>query len=282
MPYIKKNIPSGPDAFEASYYLTKFKEIYGDKYKYFPEDFDKREVGTRNRDLKIRIECIHGTRSISVRRHLEGYACRYCNGTMIDKTIKQPKVFRERKKPAVGWNIKGDKSSFVDKATAIHHDRYNYEKFNYINCKIKGIITCKIHGDFEQNADAHINARSGCPHCGSGGTYSEWYFRDNPEMKDIGGVIYLIEMSNDTEVFLKIGITEKNANKRFASPSKNGGYKCRIILQRDMNMYEAWKLEQKILCDFKDSKYNPSIYFPGHTECLNKLNESMVLKGLLL
>lgn len=281
MPYIKKNTPSGPDAFEASYYISKFKEIYGDRYKYFPEDFDKREIGTRNRDLNIRIECTHGIKNINVRRHLEGYECRYCKGTMIDKTVKQPRVAKERKKPTVGWNIKGNKSCFVDKATAVHGDRYSYDKFIYVNCKTKGIITCNIHGDFEQNADSHINARSGCPHCGSGGTYSEWYFRDNPEMKDVGGVLYLVEMSNDTEVFLKIGITEKNANKRFASASKNGGYKCRIILQRDMNMYEAWELEQKILSDFKDDKYNPSVYFPGHTECLSKSKEALIMRGIV-
>ena len=100
-------------------------------------------------------------------------------------------------------------------------------------------------------------------------------------MKDVGGVLYLVEMSNDTEVFLKIGITEKNANKRFASASKNGGYKCRIILQRDMNMYEAWELEQKILSDFKDDKYNPSVYFPGHTECLSKSKEALIMRAIV-
>lgn len=281
MSYIKKNIPSGPDAFEADYYISKFKDIYGDRYKYFPEDFEKREVGTRNRDLKIRIECIHGIKEVSVRRHLDGYECRYCKGTMIDKTAKQVKIIKERKKPVSGWNIKGNKNSFIEKAIAIHGNRYSYDKFNYINCKTRGIITCSIHGDFEQTPDSHINARAGCPHCGSGGAYSEWYFENNPEMNKTNGVIYIIEMSSDNELFLKIGITVKNANARFASPSKNGGYKTRIILQRDMNMYDAWKLEQKILSEFKDNKYIPLRYFPGHTECLNKTNESMIIKGML-
>lgn len=281
MPYIKKNTPSGPDAFEASHYISKFKEIYGDRYKYFPEDFDKREIGTRTRDLSIRIECSHGVKNINVRRHLEGYECRYCKGTMIDKTVTQPRIAKERKKMDVICNRNRGLSTFIEKAKSIHGNRYDYSKFNYITCKDKSIITCNIHGDFEQNADSHINARSGCPHCGSGGTYSEWYFRDNPEMKDVSGVLYLIEMSSDTEIFLKIGIIEKDANKRFASPSKNGGYKCRIILQRDMNMYEAWKLEQKILSNFKDDRYSPSVCFPGHTECLSKRNEALIMRGVI-
>ncbi len=233
-------------------FVDRCTELHKNKYTYPDQAIDGNKT-------MVHILCSeHGLFNQIASSHLLGAGCPKCSN-----------------------NLKRDIASFILRANEVHKNRYNYEKFNYINCKTKGIITCKIHGDFEQNADTHINAQSGCPHCGSGGTYSEWYFRDNPEMKDIGGVIYLIEMSNDTEVFLKIGITEKNANKRFASPSKNGGYKCRIILQRDMNMYEAWKLEQKILCDFKDSKYNPSIYFPGHTECLNKSNEAMVLKGLL-
>ena len=140
MPYIKKNTPSGPDAFEASYYISKFKEIYGDRYKYFPEDFDKREIGTRNRDLSIRIECTHGVKNINVRKHLQGYECRYCKGTMIDKTVKQPRVAKERKKPIAGWNIKVDKSSFINKAVTVHGNRYSYDKFIYVNCRTKELL----------------------------------------------------------------------------------------------------------------------------------------------
>ena len=281
MPYVKKNIPSGPEAFSGSYYIDKFTEIYGDRYIYFLDDFSKRQIGTKNRDLKIRIQCIHGIREINVRKHLQGYECRYCKGTMIDKSIKIDKVYKQRRLPSSGSNIKGTRESFIGKSQAVHGDRYDYTNFEYRGCKTKGKIRCYFHGDFMQTPDAHINARSGCPHCGSGGTYSEWYFEKNPESKNMNGIIYVIEMRNDEEVFLKIGVTEKGVEKRFGSPSKNRGYKTRIILQRDMSIYDAWKLEQKILSDFKSAKYIPLVYFPGHTECLNKSNEAMILKGLL-
>lgn len=280
MTYIKKNTPSGPNALSADYYIFKFKEIYGDKYKYFPEDFEKREIGIRNRDLKIRLQCDHGITAVSVRRHLEGYECRYCKGTMIDKTIKNPTIKKARKRPDGNWNVKGTYESFIKKSKEIHGNRYDYSKFEYVNCKTKGIIICPIHGDFMQTPDSHINKQCGCPRCGSGGTYSEWYFKDE-QTRHEPGVLYLVELSSETECFLKIGITIKNANIRYASPSKNGGYKCRIILQRDMSIYEAWLIEQKILKEFENDKYNPQIYFPGYTECISKQNEAMVIRGML-
>jgi very-short-patch-repair endonuclease len=47
----------------------------------------------------------------------------------------------------------------------MHLDNYDYSKVNYINCRIKIIIICKIHGEFKQSPNSHINKR-GCPKCG--------------------------------------------------------------------------------------------------------------------
>lgn len=199
----------------------------------------------------------HGTFEQVAYSHLDGAGCPKCSN-----------------------RFKKDINSFINSANEIHKNRYSYDKFIYVNCKTKGIIMCPIHGEFTQTPDLHLNAQCGCPRCGSGGTYSEWYFKDE-NTRNEHGILYLVELSNETECFLKVGITIKNANKRFASPSKNGGYKCRIILQRDMPIYEAWLIEQKILKEFQNDKYNPRIYFPGHTECINKQNESMILRGML-
>ena len=54
---------------------------------------------------------------------------------------------------------------FVKEAKIIHGDKYNYSKVNYINSQTKIIITCKIHGEFEQTPDKHINRKSGCIKC---------------------------------------------------------------------------------------------------------------------
>ena len=54
---------------------------------------------------------------------------------------------------------------FIDRANLVHSDKYDYSKVDYKKAKTKVIITCKIHGDFEQIPDSHLRGR-GCPNCG--------------------------------------------------------------------------------------------------------------------
>ena len=54
---------------------------------------------------------------------------------------------------------------FIELARQVHGDKYDYSKTVYLNKRSKVIITCPIHGDFEQNAHSHLNGR-GCPKCG--------------------------------------------------------------------------------------------------------------------
>ena len=48
---------------------------------------------------------------------------------------------------------------FISKAIKIHKDRYDYSKVKYINAKTKILITCKIHGEFEQTPNNHITKK---------------------------------------------------------------------------------------------------------------------------
>ena len=54
---------------------------------------------------------------------------------------------------------------FIDKANQKHNGKYNYSKTIYKNKRTNVIITCPIHGDFEQNPEVHLRG-SGCPKCG--------------------------------------------------------------------------------------------------------------------
>lgn len=58
-----------------------------------------------------------------------------------------------------------DTNGFIKKAFSIHGDVYNYSKVDYINAKTKVVITCSIHGDFDQTPDGHLHGQ-GCPVCG--------------------------------------------------------------------------------------------------------------------
>jgi hypothetical protein len=56
--------------------------------------------------------------------------------------------------------------TFITKSNFIHGIKYTYSKVNYVNAKTKVIITCSVHGDFEQTPDMHISRKQGCPKCG--------------------------------------------------------------------------------------------------------------------
>lgn len=57
------------------------------------------------------------------------------------------------------------RGSFIQKAIAVHGNKYDYSKVEYVNCKTKVVITCPEHGDFSQTPDKHINCKCGCPVC---------------------------------------------------------------------------------------------------------------------
>ena len=55
--------------------------------------------------------------------------------------------------------------NFIMDAQKVHGDFYNYSKSAYINAKTKLIISCPLHGDFEQQPTNHKSGQ-GCPKCG--------------------------------------------------------------------------------------------------------------------
>ena len=57
-----------------------------------------------------------------------------------------------------------DKDYFVQKASIVHSNFYSYDKVVYKRARKKVIITCPVHGDFEQSPDNHLKG-CGCPNC---------------------------------------------------------------------------------------------------------------------
>lgn len=56
-------------------------------------------------------------------------------------------------------------TEFVLNASEIHNDKYDYSNVVYTNRNTKVIITCPIHGDFEQTPNGHLKGY-GCYACG--------------------------------------------------------------------------------------------------------------------
>jgi len=117
-------------------FITKAVKIHKDRYDYS-------KVNYINAKTKISILCKeHGEFQQTPSNHLSNFNCQKCAN-----------------------NCKSDTVSFIEKAKNVHSDRYDYSKVNYINADTQIIIICKIHGDFSQIPDFHINRKCGCPKC---------------------------------------------------------------------------------------------------------------------
>ncbi len=117
-------------------FVEKAKIIHDGKYIY-----DK--VIYINSSKKVVITCPdHGDFEQSPGGHVyQGQGCSSCSG--------------KKKKTT---------SEFIEEARKVHGNKFTYQKVNYINNKTKVVITCKTHGDFEQNPKNHLNGL-GCNKC---------------------------------------------------------------------------------------------------------------------
>ena len=116
-------------------FIQKAIQVHGDKYEYL-------KVNYISNKKKVIITCKeHGDFEQNAKNHLHGKGCIKC-ANKYNYTTKE-------------W---------IDKAIQVHGDKYEYSKVNYICNKKKVIITCKKHGDFEQNAKHHLHG-SGCYLC---------------------------------------------------------------------------------------------------------------------
>ena len=116
-----------------------------------------------NAKTKINIICkIHGEFQQSPSNHLSKYNCQKC-----------------------AKNFKLDTIGFIEKAKKLHKDIYDYSKVNYINADTKIIIICKIHGEFTQQPDFHLNRKCGCPKCYNKSDTSQFIEKAKKLHKDI-------------------------------------------------------------------------------------------------
>ena len=120
-------------------FIAKAKLVHGDKY-----DYSKTCYVSSNE--KVIVICKkHGEFLQKSCVHLMECGCEKCSNEKC------------------GNRCRSNKNDFIDKASIIHN-KYNYEKFVYINNSIKGIISCSLHGDFLQNSANHLMGK-GCAKC---------------------------------------------------------------------------------------------------------------------
>lgn len=125
-------------------FIEKAREIHGDKYSY-----EKAVYVGCTKPLVI-ICPVHGEFLMSPHKHISSkQGCPECG-----------KLARAAKRN------KG--AQFVERAKAIHGDKYDYSLVNYKTCKDRVEIICNKCGKhFTQTPDNHINLQRGCPFCGA-------------------------------------------------------------------------------------------------------------------
>ncbi len=126
-----------------SVWLERAYEKHKGKY-----DLSKVHLTYKNSDSRLTIICpVHGEFEQIAESHSRGYGCIKC----ANDFNTQNKTFTQQ--------------DFEDKSNDVHKGKYIYAKSKYIISTEPVIITCPIHGDFEQRPVNHMRGY-GCPKCG--------------------------------------------------------------------------------------------------------------------
>ena len=116
-------------------FLDRARKVHGDRYDYS-------KVNCKGSESFVTIICpIHGPFMQKAEYHLNGNGCPKCFGTPKSNT-----------------------KEFIGKAKKIYGDKYDYSKVDYKGNKVKVIITCKKHGDWQVTPNAFLRG-SECPKC---------------------------------------------------------------------------------------------------------------------
>ena len=123
--------------FNNEKFISESEKIYGDKYDYSL-------VKYINMRSNIKIICKkHGVFEQRPDIHLNKKGCKDC--LVYERGV----------------------STFLEKVSNIHGDKYKYDISNYINRTTKIKIICKKHGEFLQTPHKHLLGK-GCPKCNGG------------------------------------------------------------------------------------------------------------------
>lgn len=143
-------------------FIAKATVVHGGKYDYSKVEYK----GSKE---KVCIVCpTHGEFWMTPQSHARGQGCPQCANSRR------------------GSKHKDTTKSFIDKAKAVHGDKYDYFSVDYANAMTKVTIICPTHGEFQMTPSAHLSGQ-GCPKCaGRGLTLEELIAR----FKDVHGDKY--------------------------------------------------------------------------------------------
>lgn len=115
--------------------------------KIHKNEYDYSKSNYIDMNTKIIITCSkHGDFKQTPYMHLNGSQCPVCS------------------KENSGIKKRLTKEQFVENASKLHNNKYDYSNVEYVTAKRYVNIICPIHGEFKQTPDKHLSG-CGCPKC---------------------------------------------------------------------------------------------------------------------
>lgn len=167
--------------------------------------------------------------------------------------------------------------TFLKRARKVHGEKYDYSKVDYKGVNKRVWIICPKHGEFELRPKAHYDDNRGCPQCDKSGKSG---FSNNSKWIEKPKTIYLIEVVQQDEKFLKFGVTvEKELKKRFQKGQFPYNYDV-LFEKRMKDGRKANEIEDKLKSKYPKISYSTSLRFRGDTECLDYGIKEHLIKDL--
>jgi hypothetical protein len=210
-------------------YIQEFKKIHGDRYDYSLCEY-------KNTTNKIKIICvIHGIFEQMPKMHYRGQGCSKCYKDSLKLT----------------------KEKFVEKASLVHKNKYNYSDSIYINSRSKLDINCPIHGTFNIQANNHLNGQ-GCRKCAGNEKNTEKFIEESIKIHnnkyDYSKVNYI---NSNTKIIILCPIHGEFEQKPCVHTSGSGCMKCGTDSKRNnlFTFIEKSKLIHGELYDYSLVNY---------------------------
>lgn len=214
---------------------ARFSKFVIDANKLHENKYDYSASNYINSTTEISIICpIHGPFLQLPSKHLLPHGCPDCGGSRpLNKEI------------------------FIERATAIHGDKYDYSKVVYINNNIDIIIICPTHGDFNQSPHSHMEGHN-CNKCSNSGI-------SNPETKWLDSLNILEDNRQFTIKYTYFDFdSQKVKNKSYSfdgyDPITNTIYEYHgSYFHGDPRYFKPWDINKKTHSSFGELYNNTLI-----------------------
>jgi len=233
--------------YDTDWFIQRSVDKFGDRFEY-------EEVDYLNEHTPIVLVCKkHGRFETKPVNHLSAK-----NGSCPECTKNHP-IGPPRLSEDDVW----------EKMRKMHGNTYEY--LGYVGGEYLGVgrtrlrIVCKRHGEFEQALSSHMTIGHGCRFCGYDALGTRT--RESYTLAHEYSNLYLLEIINNDEHFLKVGITTdmKTRMRHLKADIPNANVEVLDVLKLPAGV--AWDTEKAIHNSYTPKKYVPKEWFGGGTEC---------------